>query len=99
VRREFAGFARGDRHGPIATSLGPGRALRKRYEAALAGAQALGAGAIRSGDAAVAAESSRSIAILLSYLLVGLLVGLGVGYWLVRTVANPVARLLAIFAG
>jgi hypothetical protein len=47
----------------------------------------------------VAAESSRSIAILLSYLLVGLLVGLGVGYWLVRTVANPVARLLAIFAG
>jgi len=47
VRREFAAFRSGDRRGPTAASLGPNRALRKRYEAARARAQALGIGAIR----------------------------------------------------
>jgi CHASE3 domain sensor protein len=97
VRREFGGFTRGHRQGPITASLGPDRALRKRYEAALARAQTLGARAIRSGDASVAAASSRSIAILVAYLLASLVVGVGVAYWLVRSIANPVSRLVAIF--
>lgn len=97
VRREFGGFSRGDRRGPIAASLGPDRALRKRYEAALGRAQTLGAHAIRSGDASVAAASSRSVLILLGYLLISLVIGVAVAYWIVRSIANPVARLVAIF--
>ena len=96
MRDEFGTFGRGDRRAPIAAALGPNRALRKQYEAALAHAQTLAAQAIRSGDARVAAASSRSIVVLLSYLLASLVIGLGVAYWLVRTVANPVARLVAI---
>jgi methyl-accepting chemotaxis protein len=96
VEREFRGFSAGDRRAPITASLGPGRALRKRYEAALTRAQTLGARAIRSGDASVAAASSRSIAILITYLLASLVIGLAVAYWLVRSIANPVARLVAI---
>jgi methyl-accepting chemotaxis protein len=96
VRAEFAAFQSGNRRGPIGASLGPDRALRKRYEAALARAQALGDGAIRSADASVAAASSRSITILLACLLGALGVGVGIAYWLVRSIAVPVARLLAI---
>jgi methyl-accepting chemotaxis protein len=96
VDREFRGFSEGNRQAPITASLGPDRALRKRYELALARAQLLGARAIRSGDASVAAASSRSIIILLGYLLASVLIGVAVAYWLVRTIANPVARLVAI---
>lgn len=96
VRQEFASFSQGDRQGPITAALGPDRALRKRYEAALARAQTLGMQAIRSGDASVASASSRSIIILLTYLLASLVIGAGVAYWLVRTIANPVAHLLAV---
>jgi methyl-accepting chemotaxis protein len=98
VRREFGGVRRGDRQGPIRASFGPDRALRKRYEAGLARAQMLGARAIRSGDASVAAASSRSIAILLAFLLSSLVIGVAVAYWLVRSIANPVARLVAILS-
>jgi methyl-accepting chemotaxis protein len=96
VRQEFATFQSGDRRGPITASLGPDRALRKRYEASLARAQLLATRAIRSMEASVAAASSRSIAILLIYLLAALVIGAGVAYWLVRSIANPVARLVAI---
>jgi methyl-accepting chemotaxis protein len=98
VRQEFGSYSRGDRQGPITASLGPHRALRKRYEAAFARAQTLGIQAIRSGDASVAAASSRSIVILLTYLLASLVIGAGLAYWLVRTIANPVAHLLAVLA-
>lgn len=98
VRREFESFSRGDRQELITASLGPDRALRKRYEAVLARAQTLGAHAVNSGDASVAAASSRSIVILLTYLLASLIIGAAVAYWLVRSIANPVARLAAIFS-
>ena len=98
VRREFIAFSQGERRGPISASLGPDRALRKRYEAALVRAQTLGARAIRSGDASVAEASSRSIIILIAYLLGSLVIGVGVAYWLIRSIATPVARLLAILA-
>jgi methyl-accepting chemotaxis protein len=96
VEREFTAFGTGNRQAPISASFGPDRALRKRYEVALANAQTLGARAIRSGDASVAAASSRSIIILLTYLLASLIIGIAVAYWLVRSIANPVARLVAI---
>jgi methyl-accepting chemotaxis protein len=97
VRREFAIFRGGNQHGPISASLGQDRGLRKRYEAALARAQALGDSAIRSADASVATASSHSITILLACLLGALIIGVGIAYWLVRSIAVPVARLLAIF--
>jgi methyl-accepting chemotaxis protein len=96
VRHEFDTFGRGDRRSPIAAALGPNRALRKHYEAELAQAQTLAAQAIRSGDASVAAASSRSIIVLLAYLVASLAIGLGVAYWMVRTIATPLARLLSI---
>jgi hypothetical protein len=88
----------GSRRGSITSSLGPDRALRKRYEATLAGAQALGDGAIRSADGSVEAASSRSNIILLMCLLVVLTIGVGIACWLVRSVAVPVARLVAILS-
>jgi methyl-accepting chemotaxis protein len=98
VRGEFAASQTTGRRGSITASVGPDRALRKRYEAALARAQALGDGAIRSGDQSVEAASSRSITILLVCLLVALTIGVGIAYWLVRSIAVPVARLVAIFS-
>jgi hypothetical protein len=96
VQREFSGFSEGERRAPIAASLGPDRAVRKSYEATLARAQLLGARAIRSGDTSVASASSRSIVILLGYLVASLVIGVAVAYWLVRSIANPVARLVGI---
>jgi methyl-accepting chemotaxis protein len=99
IRRGFAAYQAGDRTGPVSASLGRDRALRKRYEAALDHALALGASAARSADASVAAASSRSVAILLGCLIGALALGLGVAYWLVRSIAVPVARLLSILGG
>jgi hypothetical protein len=96
VHREFATFQSGNRRGPISASLGPDRALRKGYEGALGRAQALGEGAIRSADVSVASASSRSITILLVCLLVALAIGVGIAFWLVRSIAAPVARLVSI---
>jgi hypothetical protein len=98
IRQEFAACQAGDRVGAVRASLGPDRALRKQYEAGLHRAQVLGASAIRSGDASVLAASSRSIAILLGCLIAALVLGLGVAYWLARSIAVPVARLLSISA-
>jgi methyl-accepting chemotaxis protein len=98
VRGEFAVSQSAGRRGSITSAFGPDRALRKRYEAALARAQALGDGAIRSADDSVEAASSRSITILLVCLLGGLIIGVGIAYWLVRSIAVPVARLVAIFS-
>jgi methyl-accepting chemotaxis protein len=97
VRHEFAVFRSGNQHAPISASLGQDRALRKRYEAAFARAQALGDRAIRSADASVVTASSHSITILLACLLGALIIGVGIAYWLVRSISVPVARLLAIF--
>jgi hypothetical protein len=96
VHSEFAASRAGDRRRSTVASLGPNRVLRKRYESALARAQGLGAGAIRSADASVSAASTRSIAILIACLLATLLIGGAIAYWLVRSIAAPVARLVTI---
>jgi methyl-accepting chemotaxis protein len=96
VHGEFAAFQSGDRRGAITASLGPDRALRKTYEQSLARAQALAASSIQSARSSVAAASSRSVTILVACLLVALAIGVGVAFWLVRSIAMPVARLVAI---
>jgi hypothetical protein len=99
VHSEFVTFWAGDHHGAVTASLGPDRALRKTYERSLARAQALGASSIRSARSSVAAASSRSVTILVACLLAALTIGIGVAFWLVRSIARPVARLVAIVGG
>lgn len=99
VHGEFVTFQAGDHHGAVTASLGPDRALRKTYEQSLARAQALGASSIQSARSSVAAASSRSVTILVACLLVALTIGVGVAFWLVRSIAMPVARLAAILGG
>ncbi len=99
VNQAHAGFETGDHQGAITASLGPDRALRKTYEQSLARAQALGASSIQSARSSVAAASSRSLRILVACLLVALTIGVGVAFWLVRSIAMPVSRLVAILGG
>jgi methyl-accepting chemotaxis protein len=96
VKSEFAAFRSGARQAPIRAALGPNRELRKRYETALARAQALGAHAIHAADASLDAASSRSITILVVCLVASLLAGAGITFWLVRSIALPVSRLVTI---
>lgn len=65
----------------------------------LARAQALGTSSIQSARSSVAAASSRSVTILVACLLAALTIGIGVALWLVRSIARPVARLVAIVGG
>jgi methyl-accepting chemotaxis protein len=90
VRLETATFQAGNREQAVSASLGPTRALRKSYERSLARARALGVNAIESGRSSVAATSSRSVTILLAYLLVALAIGIVLTLWVVRTVLRPV---------
>jgi methyl-accepting chemotaxis protein len=99
VHGEFVTFQAGDHQGAITASLGPDRALRKTYEQSLARAQALGASSIQSARSSVAAASSRSVTILVACLLVALTIGVGVAFWLVRSIAMPVSRLVAFLGG
>ena len=89
VQEQFAGFRAGKRDASIADALGPGRALRKSYEASLARAQVLADTAIQSNQESAAATSKRTIAILVGCLLVGLLVGVWLAVYLVRAILEP----------
>jgi len=98
VHEEFAAFRAGDHDRAVAASAGPDRELRKAYEQELAGAQALGDSSIRSGSSAVAAQSVRSVWILTVGLLAVLAIGGAVAYWLIRSVATPLFRLVDLLA-
>jgi hypothetical protein len=99
VHGEFVTFQAGDHHGAVTASLGPDQAQRETYEQSLARAQALGANSVQSAWSSVAAASSGSVTILVACLLVALTIGIGVAFWLVRSIAMPVARLVAILGG
>jgi methyl-accepting chemotaxis protein len=87
-------FKAGDHQGAISTSLGTGRDLRKRYEASLARAQALGADGVQSGDHSVSAAATLTIRMLIAGLLVALVIGVGIGEWLLRTIVRPLYHLV-----
>lgn len=95
---ELATFQRGNHQAAVRASLGSTRALRKNYEASLARAGALGHRAIEAATSSMWASSSRSVAILLVYLLVALVAGLGVMLWIVRTILRPAHTLLRLLA-
>ena len=96
LNAELVTFRAGDREAAVTASLGPTRALRKTYEASLARADALGHRGIESATSSVSATSSRSVAILLVYLLVALTAGVGVTLWIVRAILRPAYTVLRL---
>jgi len=94
VHEEFATFQNGDHEQAIAASAGPDRELRKTYEQALADAQALADSSIHSASSAVAAAYLRSEWILAAGLLFVLAIGGAIAYWLIRSIATPLFRLM-----
>lgn len=96
LRAECERFKAGDRRGAITRSIGADRALRKTYEQALADAQSMGTSSIQSNKRSVQAESSRSLRILLACSLGALAIGSGMSIWLVRSIAMPISRLVAL---
>jgi methyl-accepting chemotaxis protein len=96
LQTEVERFQSGDRQAAITASMGVDRALRKTYEQALANAQSMGASSIESARTSDAAASSRSVRILLICFLVALAIGSVMAFWLVRSIAMPVSRLMAI---
>jgi methyl-accepting chemotaxis protein len=96
VDQETATYRAGDRHAAISASLGPTRALRKTYEQSLTDARELDDARIQSAREAMESDSSRSVRFLAVWLGIGLVLGLVIAMWLVRTIALPVARLVAL---
>lgn len=84
LHEETAIFDAGDRERAIEISLTSTRAIRKDYEKSLAHAQDLGVDAIQSGRSEVSASATRSLEIVLTYLVVALLLGVAVAVWIVR---------------
>jgi methyl-accepting chemotaxis protein len=96
VQQETATYRAGNHAGPVQASLGADRQLRKAYEQWLTSAQALGSRSIESSDSSLSAALSHSTRTLLAGLIIALAVGLGVAFWLVRSIAMPVYRLVAL---
>jgi methyl-accepting chemotaxis protein len=83
LNQEFVAFEKGDRRGATKASLGPGRTLRKEYEASLAEAQAAAKTAIQLRRNSFA--SSGWVFVLMASLLVVLALGFAATFWLTRT--------------
>lgn len=83
LEEEIATFRSGDREAARAASLGPTRDLRKEYEALLATA-ALAESGVPTASASVSRSASRSVIILLAYLLAAIIIGYTVNAWAVR---------------
>jgi methyl-accepting chemotaxis protein len=96
VQAEFQAFQSSQRQSAIAASLGPDRALRKTYEQSLADAQVLGDSSVEAARDSLASTASWSVRALWVCLLVALGIGLALAYWLIRTVALPLFRLVAL---
>jgi CHASE3 domain sensor protein len=86
VRSEIKMFQAGDREKATKTALGPGRALRKKYEASLGDAQEAATTAIHLRRNSFA--SSRWLPILVAVLAGVLAIGIAVSVWLLRTLES-----------
>jgi methyl-accepting chemotaxis protein len=83
LHEETAIFDAGDRERAIEISLTSTRTMRKEYETSLAHAQDLGVDAIQSGRSEVSESATRSLEIVLGYLVVALVLGAAVAAWIV----------------
>lgn len=95
LRTHLETYKAGDRRGSTESALGPGRALRKRYEASLAEAEALADQAIHSGSTSVDDTASRSVTILIASLIAAIAIGIALAVWVVRLILHPVYAMLA----
>jgi methyl-accepting chemotaxis protein len=93
---DVAAYRSGDRAGPEPSSIGSTGNLRSAYESSLAEAQALAEHGVASATSAVSDASTRSVAILLAYLIVAVTIGLHVTIWTLRTILQPSYSLLRI---
>jgi methyl-accepting chemotaxis protein len=91
LEEELATFKAGNRAAAQRAALGPGRELRKDYEASLTEAQSVAKIAIQRRRNSLA--SSGWAIILLASLLVVLAVGLAVTFWLFRTLDDAAKRI------
>lgn len=80
LEKELAMFRAGDSEAARATSLGPTRQLRKTYEALLATASLTESG-VPDATASVSASASRSVNIMVAYLVVAIIIGSAVNAW------------------
>jgi methyl-accepting chemotaxis protein len=83
LEEEVAMFRAGDREAARAASLGPTRDLRKEYEALLSTAS-LSESGVPNASASVSASATRSVMILLAYLVAAIIIGYTVIAWAVR---------------
>jgi methyl-accepting chemotaxis protein len=83
LHEETAIYEAGDRERAVEISLTSTRAIRKDYETSLAHAQDLGVDAIQSGRSEVSESATRSLEIVLGYLVVALVLGVAVAAWIV----------------
>jgi methyl-accepting chemotaxis protein len=81
LHEELAIYERGDRERAIQISLTSTRQIRKKYESSLAHAQDLGVDAIQLGRSEVSDSATRSLEVMLGYLVVALALGSGVAVW------------------
>jgi methyl-accepting chemotaxis protein len=80
---ELAMFREGDREAARAASLGPTRQLRKEYEALL-GTATLSESGVPNATASVSASASRSVTILIAYLVAAIIIGYIAIVWAAR---------------
>jgi methyl-accepting chemotaxis protein len=99
VTSEIAMYRAGQAQAARTWSLGIGREMRKRYEAALNAATTRTDRAIVSHSAAFSSLASQSVAILLIALIVALAIGIALSVWLIRTILRPVHSLVALLSG
>jgi methyl-accepting chemotaxis protein len=98
VQDEFRAYAAGSQAHAVSSALGPDRSLRKRYERALATSEQLASRAVSSETSSLATSSSRAVDILLALLAAVLVAGVVLSFWIVRSVLQPVQRLLELIA-
>jgi methyl-accepting chemotaxis protein len=99
VRHGFTEFQAGHRTAAVAASVGPNRLVRKTYETSLAHAQKAARAAQASAETSFARQSNRSIVILLIGLGLALAIAVPLAFWLVRSVAMPVFRIVSLLYG
>ena len=98
VRRDLATYDRGDRARALADSSGSTLALGDTLDDSMIHAQELSTASIQAAASRIASESSRSVKILLAALVAALAAGAIVTYWLVRTIARPLYRIVEFLA-
>jgi methyl-accepting chemotaxis protein len=97
LRSQFDLFDAGKKTVATEQALGPGRDLRKAYEASLERAQALADKRVASTTRSVVSASERFVAILLALLVVALGTGFAVAAWLMHSIVRPAYTLLGLF--